>query len=315
MWRLLDGFHAFAEILRKVIPTPPNIHKELIKNALLPFLKPAKTGCCTQVFEGRRPASGKEAYTEGRACRLILGLSGKGKFLIIEGGKKSTFEISRGDSVFLAPNTWISCIPEITYKSMGIIFGQAFLRVTITRRRVRAGVVTLEYLAKWQNNRRPHKQEVLTLQLLQHSSPPRLEDSYAKQLLSLVLNLTWDALLEDRVYKPAQGQELWQAMCEYINEHWSESSLSREQLADHFHVHPNHISRIFKSFGNTKYISFLNEIRLSRSMELLESSSYNVTDIAALCGYTDPQYYIRCFRERYATTPGEFRRTQLSRLK
>jgi len=128
--------------------------------------------------------------------------------------------------------------------------------------------------------------------------------------LEIILNLTWTALFENETHQPAQGHGLWQAICEYIIEHWSESNLSREQLADHFHVHPNHISRIFKFYGKTKYISFLNEIRLSRSIELLESSSYNITDIAGLCGYTDLQYYIRCFRERYGATPGEYRRLQ-----
>ena len=285
-------------------------HQDLIINAIKPFLKPSRLGSCSQVFEGKKPSSDSTSYTEGRACRLILGLSGKGRFLTIEGGQESVFEISRGESIFLAPSTWISCIPEITYKSLGIIFGQSFLRITITQRTVKNGEVTLKYLAKWQSNRVLHIKEDHILQLLHHPSPESLGDRYVSYLLEIILNLTWDALLENEAHQPAQAQGLWQAIREYIMEHWSESTLSREQLADHFHVHPNHISRIFKTYGKTKYISFLNEVRLSRSMELLDSSSYNITDIAALCGYTDLQYYIRCFRERYGATPGEYRRLQ-----
>lgn len=283
-------------------------HQDLIKNAVKPLLKPGRLGPCTQVFEGKKPGDDSIAYTEGRACRLILGLSGKGKFLTIEGGTESTFGISRGTSIFLAPNTWISCVPEVTYKSLGIIFGQSFLRLTITQRTVKNGEVNLKYLAKWQSNRVLHIKEDHILQLLQHPSPQSLGERYVTYLLEIILNLTWDALLENKAHQPAQGHGLWQAICEYIMEHWAESNLSREQLADHFHVHPNHVSRIFKSYGKTKYISFLNEIRLSRSIELLESSGYNITDIAALCGYTDLQYYIKCFRERYGATPGEYRR-------
>lgn len=283
-------------------------HEELIRTALKPFLKPGRLGYCNQVFEADKPSNDSTSYTEGRACRLILGLSGEGKFLTVERGGESIFEISKGISIFLAPNTWISCIPEISYKSLGIIFGQSFLRLTITQRTIRNGEVTLKYLAKWQSNRRLNIKENHVLQLLQQPPPSSLGDRYIGYLLEILLNLTWDDLLESEAHRPAQGRGLWQAICEYIIEHWSESSLSREQLADHFHVHPNHVSRIFKSYGKTKYISFLNEIRLSRSIELLESSGYIITDIAALCGYTDLQYYIRCFRERYGVTPGEYRR-------
>ncbi|MDA0348817.1 MAG: helix-turn-helix transcriptional regulator [Verrucomicrobia bacterium] len=285
-------------------------HLALIKSALSPFLKPNRLGSCYQIFEGKKPSNESTAYTEGRACRLILGLSGKGKFLTIEGGRESTFEISRGNSIFLASSTWISCIPEVTYKSLGIIFGQSFLRLTITQRTVKNGEVNLKYLAKWQSNRVLHIREDHVLQLLQQPNPSSLGERYVSNLLEIILYLTWDALLASEAHQPAQAQGLWQAIREYIMEHWSESTLSREQLADHFHVHPNHISRIFKTYGKTKYISFLNEVRLSRSMELLDSSSYNITDIAALCGYTDLQYYIKCFRERYGATPGEYRRLQ-----
>lgn len=280
----------------------------LIKNAIRPFLKPNGFRLCNRIFEGKKPSSESISYTEGRACRLILGLSGRGKFLTIEGGKESTFEISRGESIFLAPNTWISCIPEVTYKSLGIIFGQSFIRLTITSRTVNNSDVQLKYLAKWSRNRVLPIREGRVLKLLQQDSPSSLGDRYTEYLSEIILHLTWESLLEEESPQPAQGQGLWQSLCEYIMEHWSESALSREQLADHFHVHPNHISRIFKTYGKTKYISFLNEVRLSRSMELLESSAYCITDIAALCGYTDLQYYIRCFRERYGLTPGDYRK-------
>jgi hypothetical protein len=33
-----------------------------------------------------------------------------------------------------------------------------------------------------------------------------------------------------------------------------------------------------------------------------------VTDVACLCGFTDSQYFIRCFRERFGFTPGQYRK-------
>ena len=288
------------------------IHQELIKKSLKPFLIPGRLKGCNRIFEGKKPRNQPESYTEGRAHRLILGLSGTGKFLTIEDGREATFSINRGECMFLAPNTWISCIPEVSYKSLGIIFGQSFLRVTITQRTVKNKEISLAYLAKWQTNRGLHIQENHLLQLLQQPLPEESRDRFVVYLLEILLKLSSEYLVKGEFHQPAQAQGLWQAICEYIMEHWSESNLSREQLADYFHVHPNHISRIFKKYGKTKYITFLNEVRLSRSMELLESAGYSVTDTAALCGYTDLQYYIRCFRERYGITPGEYRKLKES---
>jgi AraC-like DNA-binding protein len=286
------------------------VQRGLIQNAVNHLRKPHRLGSCYRIFEGKKPDVNSIAYTEGRACRLIVVLKGRGRFLAIEGGEESTIEIGRGDSIFLCPNTWISCIPEATYKSLGIIFGRSFLRLTITQRTVKSGEVDLEYLAKWQVDRAITFQKSNLLQLAQQAIPKSMDERYLRYVLEIVLNLVWESFSEHESPPPAQGQSLWHAICEYIKEHWSEPSLSREQLADHFHVHPNHISRVFKTYGKTKYITFLNEVRLSRSLEFLESSSYTITDIAALCGYTDLQYFIRCFRERYGITPGEFKKSR-----
>lgn len=283
-------------------------HQELIKKSLKSFLIPGQLKACNRILQGEKSRNHPESYTEGRAHRLILGLSGTGKFLTIEDGREAIFSINRGESIFLAPNTWINCIPEITYKSLGIIFDPSFLRVTITQRTVKNKEVSLAYLAKWQTKRGFHIQEDHLLQLLKLQLPTNSEDRYILYLLEILFKLTWESVATGEFHQSTQAQELWHAICEYVLEHWSESNLSREQIADHFHVHPNHISRIFKEYGKTKYITLLNEVRLSRSMELLELADYSVTDIAVLCGYSDLQYYIRCFRERYGITPGEYRK-------
>jgi AraC-like DNA-binding protein len=54
--------------------------------------------------------------------------------------------------------------------------------------------------------------------------------------------------------------------------------------------------------------TYVNEIRLERSLHFLRDLRYNVTDVACLCGFTDVQYFIRCFRERFGFTPGEYRK-------
>jgi transcriptional regulator GlxA family with amidase domain len=45
-------------------------------------------------------------------------------------------------------------------------------------------------------------------------------------------------------------------------------------------------------------------MRLQRSRELLKVPGMNVSQVARACGYTDPNYFIRCYRDAYGHTPG-----------
>ena len=101
---------------------------------------------------------------------------------------------------------------------------------------------------------------------------------------------------------------LWQSVCDYLSEHWSEPQLSRKGAAAFFNRHPNHFSRFFHAHAKCNFRTYVNEIRLERSIHFLRDLRYNVTDVACLCGFSDLQYFIRCFRERFGLTPGEYRK-------
>ena len=101
---------------------------------------------------------------------------------------------------------------------------------------------------------------------------------------------------------------MWHSLCDYISIHWADSSLSRKTIAEFFHLHPNHLSRFFHRHTDQNFRGYLNEIRLKRSLQFLGDFRYNITDVASLCGFTDLQYFIRCFRRRFGFTPGEYRK-------
>jgi non-specific serine/threonine protein kinase len=51
----------------------------------------------------------------------------------------------------------------------------------------------------------------------------------------------------------------------------------------------------------------IRRIRLNRAMELLKSSSANISQIAMDCGFNSISYFIKCFREEFGHPPGKFR--------
>ena len=58
---------------------------------------------------------------------------------------------------------------------------------------------------------------------------------------------------------------------------------------------------------NTTPIQYVKLLRLQRAAELLLSSPESVAEIGARCGFQDPSYFTRSFRERYGCTPSEYR--------
>ena len=87
------------------------------------------------------------------------------------------------------------------------------------------------------------------------------------------------------------------------------ASRSSETKSEPAHAH-NHFSRFFHTHAKCNFRTYVNEIRLERSLHFLRDLRYNVTDVACLCGFTDVQYFIRCFRQRFGFTPGEYRKRQ-----
>jgi transcriptional regulator GlxA family with amidase domain len=45
-------------------------------------------------------------------------------------------------------------------------------------------------------------------------------------------------------------------------------------------------------------------LRLKRARTLLQDPALNIADAAHACGFSDPNYFTRCFRKALGTTPG-----------
>lgn len=276
--------------------------------ALNAWLAASARGPVTRVLEGKRPAAEHPAFFM-EVPRLLIGLQGQGTFLTIENDQEVACELAPGQVMFLAPYTWICPVPRVAYRSLGVVFRPDSTRLTIHARSAMTadGRMESRYLAQWRTSGTLGTKGDHLLQLLREPPAKRLgERTYA--LLAELLVAELAALVESAPEHERAGQTvLWQSVCDYLSEHWSDPQLSRKTTAQFFGRHPNHFSRFFHAHTRQNFRTYLNEIRLERSLHFLRDLRYNVTDVANLCGYTDVQYFIRCFRERFGFTPGKYR--------
>jgi two-component system response regulator YesN len=90
-----------------------------------------------------------------------------------------------------------------------------------------------------------------------------------------------------------------------------ESSLTQDvslqQVAGRVHLHPGHLSELFKKEMGVTFGDFVTDMRIRRAMDMLAVSPAKVSEVAAISGYEDVKYFSRLFKKHTGKTPSEYR--------
>lgn len=70
---------------------------------------------------------------------------------------------------------------------------------------------------------------------------------------------------------------------------------------------PEYFHRLFRRQFHTTPFEYLLRRRLAKAHRLLAEGTLNVKEVAAACGYDDPYYFSRLFRQRYRCPPRDVR--------
>ncbi len=97
----------------------------------------------------------------------------------------------------------------------------------------------------------------------------------------------------------------------YIEDHYLESDLSLEQVADHFRITPQYLSGLFKKSGQKNFLTHLALLRVEKAKSLMTQSKLNLAEIAQRSGFTNYLALARAFQKYEGVTPGEYRRNHL----
>ena len=94
----------------------------------------------------------------------------------------------------------------------------------------------------------------------------------------------------------------------YFNENYNKD-ISIEEYAASRHMSVSWFIRNFKRYCKMTPLNYIVGIRISNAKNLLENTTYNITEIASIVGYDNPLYFSRLFRERVGLSPREYRNT------
>lgn len=86
--------------------------------------------------------------------------------------------------------------------------------------------------------------------------------------------------------------------------------LTLNMLAEYVHFSPEYLSRYFKKYTGKNISSFIAELRIEKAKELLCHTSYPVSEIGYLCGYSSASNFRKYFGKVTGLSPYYYRKKQ-----
>lgn len=121
-----------------------------------------------------------------------------------------------------------------------------------------------------------------------------------------IVNLKTNSKLQIERYTKDKKDLSINASIEYINNNLGKD-VSLEKVASICNLSPCYFSKVFKKEVGINFISYVNDKKINRAKEILETTDIPITNIAIDLGFEDCGYFIRVFKKLQEVTPKKYR--------
>ncbi|MDD6320151.1 MAG: AraC family transcriptional regulator [Oscillospiraceae bacterium] len=132
---------------------------------------------------------------------------------------------------------------------------------------------------------------------------PEMLEMYLRQLLLLVQRTRQEK-------EPNMSSYLRDEMeyaRRYFIDHYNEP-INIDDFAQSRNMSVSWFMRNFKQATKVSPMQYILNIRMKNAVSLLETTEYNVTEIAAIVGYDNPLYFSRVFKKMNGVPPSDYRK-------
>ena len=99
---------------------------------------------------------------------------------------------------------------------------------------------------------------------------------------------------------------MMQRVMAYIEENIGNSDANIGDMAAAAATSRSGLQRKLKQTMGITPLDLLREARIKHACQLLVQTDKNVSEVAYACGFTDPKYFSRCFKQSTGKTPTQF---------
>jgi signal transduction histidine kinase/ligand-binding sensor domain-containing protein/DNA-binding response OmpR family regulator len=102
-------------------------------------------------------------------------------------------------------------------------------------------------------------------------------------------------------------ERLLQKIITTVQDNIKNSEFSVEELSKSVGISRIHLNRKMNALVNMTTNDFISMVRLKKAAELLKTGKLNISEVAYDCGFNDPRYFSKCFKEFFGKIPSEWK--------
>ena len=130
------------------------------------------------------------------------------------------------------------------------------------------------------------------------------EGSYRAQGSAILKQLLLKIM--ETVDENALPARMVEALDNYIRDNAGDD-ISNTEIGAIFGYHPFYVSKVLKDRKGTTLRQYIIAYRLKLAKKLLDESAKSVNEISESCGFNDPSYFTKTFKNAFGMTPKEYR--------
>lgn len=94
---------------------------------------------------------------------------------------------------------------------------------------------------------------------------------------------------------------------DYIDKNINVITLSNTQIAEHLHISEVYLRKLFSANLNLSVNKYIQKKRIDKAMTLLLETSFSITEISEMCGFSCIYYFSNSFKRQTGYTPTQYR--------
>ncbi|MCT2196929.1 response regulator [Paenibacillus sp. p3-SID1389] len=150
-----------------------------------------------------------------------------------------------------------------------------------------------------------HHPEQAPANRLRHFSTWAEAEAWMLSFFERIVKLTENPL-------PSKSYKLFLASKTYIEQHYHEEDLSVEDVAAAVFVDSSYLRRVFRKESGYSVLDHIVHTRMKKAKELLQEGNLKLASVAEAVGFSDPNYFSKCFKKKFGMTPTEFEKLKYS---
>lgn len=102
------------------------------------------------------------------------------------------------------------------------------------------------------------------------------------------------------------SKEIVRSVVQYVEQHFTESDLNINTIAEGIGRNPKYLSRVFKDETGEGILDYVNQKRIKKAQILMKSENMTLEQISEMVGYASVKTFRRAFQKETGMMPGSY---------